>query len=237
MVILDLDTLEELAGAVEVLELRVGVAVHLVLGGDGGGGLGDHTHEEPVGGGQIQGAVGVVESESAVAEELDILRLDVVPVGGEVLHASLVGTLGLDGVTVEVGDFGDSGVRGLAVVALYARISTSPVYFYHTRLFPHLVVVLANQLPVVTTVSGPGALVNVLVEVEVFEALLLIGSPVELLPGDGVLGGIKIDPDEAELIDVSVDGEEAVVLLAEVFNLFKLGGLGQISRETVRPAF
>ena len=118
VVVLELDALEELGGAVEVLGRRLGVAVHLVLGGDGGGRLGDHAHEEPVGCGEVEGGVGVVEGEGAVTEELDVLGLYVVPVRGEVLHAALVGALCLDGVAVEVGDLCDSGVRGLAVVAL-----------------------------------------------------------------------------------------------------------------------
>lgn len=101
----------------------------------------------------------------------------------------------------------------------------------------YLVVVLTNQLPVVTTVGSPGALINIVVKVKVVEALLFICSSIQLLPGNRSLRGVKVDPDKAELVNVSVDGEEAIVLLTEVLDFLELGGLGQIPRQTVRPAY
>lgn len=51
----------------------------------------------------------------------------------------------------------------------------------------HLVVVLASQFPVLVAIGGPGALVNIVIEVEILETFLLVGTLVELFPWDGAV--------------------------------------------------
>lgn len=115
VVILQLDALKEIRGPLEDINGRLWVAEGLVLRDDCGGTGRDDTHDEEVRGREVHGGVGEVVGESSVAKKLDVFLLDVVPVGWEMLKAALVGC---HGVPVEVGDFCDSWMARLTMVAL-----------------------------------------------------------------------------------------------------------------------
>lgn len=78
-------------------------------------------------------------------------------------------------------------------------------------------------------------MVDIFVQGKVTEAGLLVSAAVHCLPGNRCLG-IKVDPDEADLIDMGVNLEKAVDILVKVAELLELGSFGELAAKPVRPA-
>jgi hypothetical protein len=133
----------------------------------------------------VEGSVGPEVGGSYPEALLDLIRAS----GTIVLN---VAVLGLDVVGVEVGDSGDIRVGNLAVIAL--------------------VIVVGQDLPVEFALHIPGVIKLVLLEVVVLESGLLIDSLKVIRPSDlRGLAGIQVDPDEAILVKVNMNGDEVTV--------------------------
>lgn len=100
----------------------------------------------------------------------------------------------------------------------------------------YLVVILTDQLPIVLAIRSPGAVVHIVIQGKVAEARLFVRAAIHCLPGHRCLGGIEVDPDEANFIDVGVDLEETIGILIKVAELIKLGGFGELAIQAKRPA-
>lgn len=79
-------------------------------------------------------------------------------------------------------------------------------------------------------------MVHIIVQGKVAEARLLVSAAIHCLPGHRCLGGIEVDPDEANLVNVSVDLEETVGILVKVAELLELRSFGELAVKAKRPA-
>lgn len=122
-------------------------------------------------------------------------------------------TLGLDPVGLEVNTVEEIGVCCLAVVAL--------------------VVVVGAKLPVGGSIHAPHVIELVVIPVVDAESLLLVLAPECLLPGDGIVGTRKVDPDKLLVVNVNMDGEEAVIGSLEVW---VVGSLDEAAAQVVHIA-
>jgi hypothetical protein len=78
---------------------------------------------------------------------------------------------------------------------------------------------------------------DVIIKVEVFVLLLGIGSLEIILPGNlGCVFGVKVDPDEAIVVNVCVNTEQPVLGLVETLKLLVARSLCEVPAETIRPA-
>ena len=80
-------------------------------------------------------------------------------------------------------------------------------------------------------------MVDIFVQGKITKAGLLVSAAVHCLPGNGCLGGIKVDPDEADLVNMGVNLEKAVSILVKVVELLELGSLGESAVKSVRPTY
>lgn len=123
----------------------------------------------------------------------------------------------LDIVRLEVSHRRNVGMGGLAVVAL--------------------VVIVGQYLPVVVTVHLPGVVKDIVIEVELFVLLLGISASEVILPCHlWRVFGVKVDPDEAIVVNVGVNAEQPVLGFVKTLKLLVTRSLRQVPAETVRPA-
>lgn len=100
----------------------------------------------------------------------------------------------------------------------------------------YLVVIFADQLPIVLAIRSPGAVVHIIVQGKVAKTGLLVSTAIHCLPWHRSFGRIEVDPDEANLVDVGMDLEETVGILIKVAELIKLGGFGELAVQPKGPA-
>lgn len=128
-----------------------------------------------------------------------------------------VSTLRLNVVSLQVSHRRDIGVCCLAVIAL--------------------VIVVSQDLPVIVAVHLPGVVEDIFIEVEVLVLLLGVGAGEVVLPRHlRRFFGVKVDPDEAIVVNVGVDVEKPILGFVEALELLVAGSFCQVAAETVRPA-
>ena len=125
VVVLQFNSLEELASPVEGLFGRVRVPVYLILRGHRRWASRNNSHDEKVRGGQINRCVGEIVGECAVAEVFKVLRFDIVAVRWEVLESPGIRS---HRVFIQIGDLGDSRVTGLAMIALGESVNVGKIH-------------------------------------------------------------------------------------------------------------
>lgn len=78
---------------------------------------------------------------------------------------------------------------------------------------------------------------DVVIEVEVFILLLGISASKVILPRHlGRVFGVKVDPDEAIVVNVSVNTEQSILGLVETLKLLVARSLCQVTAEAIGPA-
>ena len=77
---------------------------------------------------------------------------------------------------------------------------------------------------------------DVLVHIELGKAVARVGPGEARFPAHARrLRGFKVDPDEAAVVDVHMDREEAVLGLVKPFDLLEAWGFGQAAVQAIRP--
>ena len=123
----------------------------------------------------------------------------------------------LNTISAQVGNLGEIRVGGQAVVAL--------------------VVVVSQELPVVVASHLPSVVELVVVKVVVLQPLRLIDASKLRVPGNlRPLTSIEVHPDEAGVVNVNMDREEAVDRLVEAGEVLVARGFGQLAVKPVGPA-
>lgn len=126
-------------------------------------------------------------------------------------------SLGPDKVRVEIGNLGNIGMGTLAVVAL--------------------VVVVCENLPVVVTLHLPGVVKLIVLKVVLLEAGLRVDALKVFVPRNlGRIFAIKVDPDEALVVNVDVDREKTVLGNVKITDVLEARRIGEVAVEIIGPA-
>lgn len=97
-----------------------------------------------------------------------------------------------------------------------------------------LVVVVSEDLPIVVPVHLPGVIKDIVIKVEVFVLLLGIGTLKVILPRNlGRFFGVKVDPDEAIVVNVGVNTEQPVLGFVETLKLLVTRSLCEVTTEAI----
>lgn len=100
-----------------------------------------------------------------------------------------------------------------------------------------LVVVVGQNLPIVVSVHLPSVVEDVVIEVEVLILLLGISAGEVVFPRYlWCVFGVKVDPNEAVVVNVLVNTEQPVLGLVETLKLLVARSLCEVPTETVGPA-
>lgn len=128
-------------------------------------------------------------------------------------------------------------VASLRSDGIGAEVGQSGYIWVTRRTMVAFIVIVGQNLPVVVSLHFPNVIEFVFIEVELLTPCLRVNAFKFVLPGYlWLLLAIKVDPDEALIVDVDMNGKQTIFALVKMVQLLISGSLSKRPIQPIRPS-